>query len=122
NKENLKPVGMVSKVVNGQTIEVKYSNQTGNIPKDSGEGAPDFLVRGIFEGGEIGKLVEYEAFSHASAEVLAPDAPGTLLTYMEVNFLLAEAAEREFIENKEAAETFYKEGILSSFEKWGAFG
>ncbi|UZR96992.1 SusD/RagB family nutrient-binding outer membrane lipoprotein [Chondrinema litorale] len=43
--------------------------------------------------------------------------PGYMMTYSEVCFIKAEAAERSWIEGDAA--TFYEEGITASMEQWG---
>ena len=49
----------------------------------------------------------------------AATAPGVLMSYSELQFILAEAAHRNFISGGEAAaETFYVEGISSSYYKY----
>lgn len=55
--------------------------------------------------------------SQPNPSTYAAEAPGILLTYSEVQFILAEAAQRGFITGSPA--TFYDEGIRASMEFWG---
>jgi hypothetical protein len=55
--------------------------------------------------------------SQLSSEVLEPDFPGMLMDYAEVNFILAEAAQRGANVGMAASE-FYEEGIRASMEYW----
>lgn len=50
----------------------------------------------------------------------APDAAAQIQTYAEVEFLLAEAAERGWIETQAAAPLHYAAGVEASLEMWGA--
>lgn len=76
---------------------------------------------GAFTGGAYGYSSPYEDYSHASDTLHIPEFPGILLTYSELQFYLAEAAERGFEVNNTAA-AYYEEGIRSSFAFWGASG
>lgn len=73
---------------------------------------------GTFIGGRYGFVNAYDKFSILSAKVTAATFPGNMLDAAEVNFLLAEAAERGYIAG--GAETFYNEAITASFDYWGA--
>jgi hypothetical protein len=76
--------------------------------------APDTTA---YIGLEPGKAGTYKLFSHIQPNtVLSPTALGVLLDYTEVQFYLAEAAERGFIAG--SAKTYYDEGIKSSFKYW----
>lgn len=55
--------------------------------------------------------------SQPNPDTYAAEAPGILLTYSEVQFILAEAAQRGFIPG--SAEAYYEEGIRASMEFWG---
>jgi len=51
---------------------------------------------------------------------LEPDAPAYFMTYSQLNFLMAEAAERGYISGGSAmAATYYLEGIAASYEANG---
>ena len=75
-------------------------------------------VDGEYVGGEIGSTANYSAHSHVSAQVEEATAFGVLLDYTEVEFLLAEAASRNFAVGGDA-KSHYDAGVVSSFEKWG---
>lgn len=99
--------------VAGKTI-VDFMNSLGDYRR-----AAYFLPisDGTFVGGEIGNLANYSDFSHVSARVEAAEAPGIILDYAEVEFLLAEAAARTFAVGGTAKE-HYNAGIKASYEFW----
>ncbi|OKL41134.1 SusD/RagB family nutrient-binding outer membrane lipoprotein [Pontibacter flavimaris] len=74
-------------------------------------------VDGEFVGGTVGFSNDYEANSTVSEKVAQLDFPGVLLDYAEVEFLLAEAAERGFI--AEPAAEHYNAAIRASILYWG---
>jgi len=78
-------------------------------------------VDGDYIGGEIGEISAYPDFSHVADRLVDPTEPGVLLSYVEVRFLLAEAAARGFSVGGDAA-THYAAGITASFEYWNADG
>jgi hypothetical protein len=51
--------------------------------------------------------------------VIDPTNPASLLDYAEVNFYLADAAERSISGTPAAAAGFYNKGITASFNYWG---
>lgn len=69
-------------------------------------------------GGSYGDNNNYSAFSHPGTSLLDPTFPGTILSYTEVQFLLADAAERGFAGTGTAAD-HYAMGITSSIIEWG---
>ena len=71
-----------------------------------------------YVGGIYGYQSSYSLYSHISAKIQKPDFPGILLTYSELAFYLAEAAERGYNVGK-TAEEWYNEGVKSSFTFWG---
>lgn len=73
-----------------------------------------------YEGGIYGALNTYTAFTHIGAPFYEPDLVGVLLSYSEIEFLLAEAAERGFVGG--SAETHYNNAITSNMEYWGIEG
>jgi hypothetical protein len=73
---------------------------------------------GNYSGGVPGKGNSYGTFSHFTDKVLAPDAPAPLLTYSEVEFILAEAAARGMNVGG-TIEEHYNKGITASIEEWG---
>jgi len=74
---------------------------------------------GGYSGGIPGKGNSYSNFSHVADAIKAPDFPSDLLDYAEVEFLLAEGAERGWNVGGGTAETHYNNGITASIEFWG---
>jgi len=75
-------------------------------------------VNNGYSGGITGKGNTYSIFSKPSTQITAPNYPGDILDYAEVNFLLAEAAARGFNVGG-TVETFYDKGITASITFWG---
>jgi hypothetical protein len=73
---------------------------------------------GGYSGGEYGSSNNYATFSKPSAKITAPDFEADLIDYAEVEFLLAEAAERNFTVTGTAA-SHYENAITASIEYWG---
>ncbi|MEM0519492.1 SusD/RagB family nutrient-binding outer membrane lipoprotein [Aequorivita flava] len=76
-------------------------------------------VDGEYIGGEIGEISAYPDYSHVADRLVDPTEPGVLLSYVEVRFLMAEAAARGYSVGGDAA-THYAAGITASFDYWGA--
>lgn len=72
-------------------------------------------------GGDYGYSNSFGQCSHLSAYIQTPDFPGVMLSYTEVCFYLAEAAERGY-DVGGTAEEWYNKGIESSFAWWGVDG
>jgi hypothetical protein len=70
-------------------------------------------------GGTYGASNSFPNVSHITSTIQVPDYPGTILDYSETEFLLAEAAERSFIESPATAETHYNNAITASILSWG---
>ncbi|HSF46126.1 MAG TPA: SusD/RagB family nutrient-binding outer membrane lipoprotein, partial [Chitinophagaceae bacterium] len=71
-----------------------------------------------YTGGNYGQSNNYARYSKPSTKITAPDFPGLLMDYSEVEFLLAEAASRGFgVEG--TAEEHYNKAITASIEYWG---
>lgn len=79
------------------------------------------VYEGTYKGGQYGYASPYTDHSHVGDVLHAPDFPGIILTYSELQFYLAEAAERGFQVPSPAA-AYYSEGIRSSFEFWQTEG
>lgn len=77
----------------------------------------DNLGTGVYVGGIFGESNAYASYTHITNTIQAPDWRGLLLDFTEIQFYLAEAAERGFIAG--SAETYYNAGITSSFSDWG---
>jgi hypothetical protein len=73
----------------------------------------------LYEGGPYGENNSFSAYTHVSAIVTDPTNPASLLDYAEVNFYLADAAERSISGTPAAAAGFYNKGITASFNYWG---
>lgn len=76
-------------------------------------------VDGVYIGGEIGAGSPYEEYSHVAPRIAEPTSPGIMMDYIEVEFLLAEAAARGYSVGGDA-ESHYVAGITASFDYWGA--
>ena len=77
------------------------------------------LKDGEYIGGPIGAQTVYSNYSHVADAIQAGDFPGMLLSYVEAEFLLSEAAARGYAVGGDA-ESHYKAGITASFDYWGA--
>jgi hypothetical protein len=73
---------------------------------------------GAYSGGVPGKGNTYSVFSKPSTTITAPDYPGDILDYAEIQFYLAEAAARGYNVGGTAG-TFYTNGIKASISFWG---
>lgn len=69
-------------------------------------------------GGTYGASNTYSNFSHVSGPIKEKTFPGIIMTYSEIEFLLAEAVERGYNVGGTAAE-HYNAGIRASMEFWG---
>jgi hypothetical protein len=69
-------------------------------------------------GGEPGASNNYATFSKPAERITAPDFPALLLSYDEVEFYLAEAAERGYSVSSTAME-HYNNAITASIVWWG---
>lgn len=76
------------------------------------------LGDGTFKGGVYGTNNTFSQASHIGEPFYQPNIEGLILDYPEVQFLLAEAAERGFSAPLAAAE-HYENGIRASMEYWG---
>jgi hypothetical protein len=73
----------------------------------------------FYKGGTYGQTnTPVGQFSRLSARIIAPTAEALLLDYSEVQFLLAEAAERGLLSGGTAV-THYNNGIVASLSYWG---
>ncbi|MGB4775805.1 MAG: SusD/RagB family nutrient-binding outer membrane lipoprotein [Daejeonella sp.] len=73
--------------------------------------------KGVYSGAEPGSTSAYADFSHVNPKITEPAFPGLLLDYSEVEFLLAEAAERGFNVGS-TAESHYNAAITASISYW----
>ncbi|MGN6615890.1 MAG: SusD/RagB family nutrient-binding outer membrane lipoprotein [Ilyomonas sp.] len=77
----------------------------------------DSAGSGKYVGGKYGSGNSFKNFSHPSDKVEAPDFPGIIMDYAEVEFLLAEGAARGMNVGGTAAE-HYKNGVAASIQWW----
>lgn len=77
------------------------------------------MIDGEYIGGEIGSAATYANYSHVADRIVDPTEPGVLLSYVEVEFLLAEASARGYNVGG-TAESHYVAGITASFDYWNA--
>jgi hypothetical protein len=75
-------------------------------------------ANGGYSGGIPGKGNSYSAFSKPSETITAPDFPADLLDYSEVEFDLAEAAQRGYNVGGTASQ-HYNNAVTASIEFWG---
>lgn len=73
---------------------------------------------GLYSGGIYGSGNTFSNFSHVSDMILAPDFRSVFMDYAEVEFLLAEAAERGMNVGG-TAESHYNNAVTASIEEWG---
>ncbi|WP_196890615.1 SusD/RagB family nutrient-binding outer membrane lipoprotein [Aureivirga marina] len=73
----------------------------------------------VYKGGIYGASNTYNNFTHVSEQVVAPDAKGVLMTFSDVAFFLAEAAERGFYGSTSDAKIYYDLGVTESILYWG---
>lgn len=76
-------------------------------------------VGGQYIGGVYGFENAFADFSHVSEKIAAPTFEGLLLDYSEVEFLLAEAVERNFTIASGTAEEHYNKAVTASILYWG---
>lgn len=75
-------------------------------------------ANGTFRGGAYGTNNSYASFSAPGDKLEDPTLPGVLLSYTEVEFLLAEAVERGFAVSGTAA-SHYNNAVIASIKQWG---
>lgn len=81
--------------------------------------ADTILEPTYYLGGTYGYPNSFNQCSHLGKAIEEPGFAGIILTYAEVCFYLAEAAERTYSVGG-TAEDWYKKGIEASFEFWGS--
>ena len=82
-------------------------------------------IDGAYVGGKYGYSNAYANYSHISARVQEASFPGILMTYSEIQFYLAEAAQRALgidAAPDAIAEGYYNEGVKASFDFWNISG
>ncbi|WP_029274832.1 SusD/RagB family nutrient-binding outer membrane lipoprotein [Pedobacter borealis] len=73
---------------------------------------------GVYSGGNPGESSPYANFSAPAVPITKPDFPGSLIDVAEVQFLLAEAAERGYSVGGTAG-VFYSNAVTASILDWG---
>ncbi len=73
----------------------------------------------IYDGGIYGSENAFGDYTHITKTIQVPNYPGTILDLSEVEFLLAEAAERSFYGTPADAEQHYNNAITASILFWG---
>ncbi|WP_154785198.1 MULTISPECIES: SusD/RagB family nutrient-binding outer membrane lipoprotein [unclassified Flavobacterium] len=82
--------------------------------------APVLPAGRTFVGGTYGEANVFTSYSHITATLNNPAVPGVIFDYAELQFLLAEAAEKNLIPGGSAqAKVYYDAGITASFVDWG---
>lgn len=76
-------------------------------------------IDGEYIGGQYGYRNVFGQCSHFATEMLEPDFPAILIDYVEVQFLLAEAAARGYSVNGLTAEEYYNNAVIESVLAWG---
>ncbi|RSK24280.1 SusD/RagB family nutrient-binding outer membrane lipoprotein [Hymenobacter metallilatus] len=76
------------------------------------------LKNGAIRGGVYGASNNYASFSAPGVNQEDPTHPGVLLSYAQVEFLLAEAVERGFNVGG-TAKSHYDAGVTASIQQWG---
>ncbi len=76
-------------------------------------------VEGEYTGGLYGYRNVYEQCSSFSPQMLTADFPAILIDYVEVEFLLSEAAARGYEIGNGSAESHYNEAVRQSILAWG---
>ena len=89
-----------------------------NTLKDPRLGAYFKPNDGTFKGGKYGVGNNYASFSAPGVALEDPTAPSYLLSYSQVEFLLAEAVERGFAVGGTAA-SHYNNAVTASIKRWG---
>ena len=82
--------------------------------------APALPVGRTFIGGTYGEANVFTAYSHITSTLNNPQFAGTIFDYSELQFLLAEAAEKGVVPGGSAqAKIYYNAGITASMLDWG---
>jgi hypothetical protein len=81
----------------------------------------DGVEKLAYVGGDYGYSNSFGQCSHIGVAIQEPTFSGIMLTYSELCFYLAEAAERGYSVNG-TAEEWYDKGIEASFDYWGVSG
>ncbi|AYA35598.1 SusD/RagB family nutrient-binding outer membrane lipoprotein [Hymenobacter oligotrophus] len=77
------------------------------------------IANGTYKGGVYGSNNSSTTSSNPGPALEDPALPGALMSYSQVQFLLADAASRGFNVGTGTAESFYNAGITASILQWG---
>lgn len=73
---------------------------------------------GTYKGAPYGASNSYDQFSAPGTKLEAPALPGVLMSYTQIEFLLADAADRGFAVGGTVA-SHYEAGVRASISEWG---
>jgi hypothetical protein len=79
----------------------------------------DTIIKLAYVGGGIGESNSFADNSHPGAKIVDPTLPVVLMSYSEIQFYLAEAAERGFSVGG-SAQGYYENAVIASFDEWEA--
>ena len=79
----------------------------------------DNLGAGVYTGGNFGTVASFASHTHFGDPIYEATNPASLLDFAEVSFYLAEAALEGWSVGG-TAEQHYNNGIMASFDNWGA--
>jgi hypothetical protein len=81
----------------------------------------DDIIRGVKAGinNPVQNGYDYDNVSALGEYFLAPDMPATFMSYSELSFLMAEAAQKGLISG--SAQSYYEAGIRASFATYNGF-
>lgn len=101
-------------VTGGDPRMGKYFTKTGGV-------SPPVLPLGrTYIGGIYGEKNKFSSYDHITSSLNSQVFPGTIFDFSELQFLLAEAAEKGLVAGgASAAKTYYEAGISASFTDWG---
>jgi hypothetical protein len=102
-------------------VNVMQGNNDPRLPSyfEPAESSGEFVGRPFGQNAAAANAVSPDDVSQLSERILAPDFPGMLMDFAEVNFILAEAAQRGATLPK-TADAYYEDGIRASMEYWEA--
>lgn len=82
--------------------------------------APTLPSGRTYVGGTYGESNVFDTYSHITTSLNSPTFAGTIFDYSELQFLLAEAAEKGLVSGGTAqAKIYYNAGITASMLDWG---
>jgi hypothetical protein len=79
----------------------------------------DTIASEAYKGAPYGHSVPYSQFSHLNATLENPTFPSVLMDYTEIQFYLAEAANKN-LGGVTGPAAYYDAAVTSSFEYWGS--